>query len=205
MLREFKGDGSNRKLVFTRPGEERRLAQRLSATTTRNPACCSNRPAPEISQFIRPIKNASSNSPTDSACQRSFMCQTRRKTILTSVPLLYLGLKIANKSADVQRISIVAYSDLRPRFLATAPDVEVRYSYKNAAIIASNQSNEHWTRFFGTTAKNPICSYTTDISVVTDNFNITPSLRPSCEQYVGGSFSAERCSVQYVPLANNSA
>lgn len=117
----------------------------------------------------------------------------------------YLGLKIANKSADVQRISIVAYSDLRPRFLATAPDVEVRYNYKNTAIIASNQSNEQWTRFFGTTANNPICSYTTDISVVTDNFNITPSLRPSCEQYVGGSFSAERCSVQYVPLASNSA
>ncbi|MGZ4862588.1 MAG: hypothetical protein ACXV2E_07405, partial [Halobacteriota archaeon] len=65
----------------------------------------------------------------------------------------YLGLKIANKTADVQRISIVAYSDLRPTFLATVPDVEVRYSYKNAAIIASNQSNEQWTRFFGTTAK----------------------------------------------------
>jgi len=67
----------------------------------------------------------------------------------------------------------VAYSDLRPTYLATAPDVEIRYNYKNAAIIASNQSNEHWTRFFGTTAKNPICSYTTDISAVTDNFNVT--------------------------------
>ena len=117
----------------------------------------------------------------------------------------YLGLQIRNKTANVQRISIVAYSDLRPTYLATAPDVEIRYNYKNAAIIASNQSNEHWTRFFGTTAKNPICSYTTDISAVTDNFNVTPSLRPSCEQYLGGSFSSERCSVQYVPLKDESA
>ncbi|HYA32739.1 MAG TPA: amylo-alpha-1,6-glucosidase [Candidatus Bathyarchaeia archaeon] len=115
----------------------------------------------------------------------------------------YLGLKIVNKTADVQRISVVGFSDLRPRFLATTPDVEVRYSYENAAIIASNRSNERWTRFFGTTAPNPTCSYTTDISAVTDNFNITPSLRPSCEQYVGGTFSAERCSVQYVPLTSD--
>jgi len=121
---------------------------------------------------------------------------------LDTCPAAYLGLKIANKTSHIQRISVVAYSDLRPTYLATTADVEARYTYENKAIIASNRSNEHWTRFFGTTAKNAICSYTTDISAVTDNFNITPSLRPFCEQYVGIDFSAERCSVQYVPLAN---
>lgn len=121
-------------------------------------------------------------------------------------PAAYLGLKIANKTSDVQRISVVAYADLRPTYLATTPDVEVRFCYKNKAIIASNQSNTRWARFVGTTGKNAICSYTSDISSVTDNFNITPSSRQSCEQYVGVSFPAEdRCSVQYLPLANESA
>ncbi|MGZ4847560.1 MAG: alpha-L-rhamnosidase-related protein, partial [Halobacteriota archaeon] len=124
---------------------------------------------------------------------------------LDECPAAYLGLKITNKTSSVQRVSVVAYSDLRPTYLATPADVDVRFCYRNKALIASNRSNENWTRFFGTTAKNASCSYTTDISAVTDNFNITPSLRPACEQYVGIGFSAEHCSVEYVPLENEPA
>ncbi|HYB59656.1 MAG TPA: amylo-alpha-1,6-glucosidase, partial [Candidatus Acidoferrales bacterium] len=125
---------------------------------------------------------------------------------LDQCPAAYLGLKITNKTSDVQRISVVAYADLRPTYLATTRDVEARFCYKNKAIIASNQSNTQWTRFVGTTGKNATFSYTSDISSVTDNFNVTPRSRPSCEQYMGVSSSAEdRCSVQYLPLADESA
>jgi hypothetical protein len=124
---------------------------------------------------------------------------------LDKCPAAYLGLKIVNKTSEVQKIAVVAYSDLRPTYLATTTDIAVRFAYENKVIIASNRSNEQWTRFFGTTAKNADCSYTTDISAVTDTFNVTPRLISSCGKYMGVDFSAERCSVQYVPLTTESA
>ncbi|MGZ4903346.1 MAG: amylo-alpha-1,6-glucosidase [Halobacteriota archaeon] len=113
----------------------------------------------------------------------------------------YLGVTIENKTAHDQEISVVGYSDLCSKYLATTPDVDIRYCYENKAIVASNRSNPSWTRLFGTTARAATCGYTTDISVVTDNFNISPRLRASCEQYVGGNFSGERCAIQYTPVA----
>jgi len=124
---------------------------------------------------------------------------------LDKCPAAYLGLKIVNKTSEVQKIAVVAYSDLRPTYLATTPDAEVRFAYKNKVIIASNRSNEQWTRFFGTTAENAVCSYTTDISAVNDNFNVTPRLVSSCGKYIGIDFSAEHCTVQYVPLTTESS
>jgi hypothetical protein len=124
---------------------------------------------------------------------------------LDKCPAAYLGLKIVNKTSEVQKIAVVAYSDLRPTYLATTPDAEVRFAYKNKVIIASNRSNEQWTRFFGTTAENAVCSYTTDVSAVNDNFNVTPRLVSSCGKYIGIDFSAEHCSVQYVPLTTESS
>ncbi|MGZ4918086.1 MAG: amylo-alpha-1,6-glucosidase [Halobacteriota archaeon] len=114
----------------------------------------------------------------------------------------YLGVAIENKTSRDQEISVVGYSDLCSKYLATTPDVDVRYCYEDKAIVASNRSNPSWTRLFGTTARAATCGYTTDISVVTDNFNVSPSLRASCAQYVGGNFSGERCAVQYSPVTN---
>jgi len=114
----------------------------------------------------------------------------------------YLGLKITNKNEYDQTISIVAYSDLCSKYLAGTSDVKIKYCYEGKAIVASNQSNPLWTRIFGTTSDAAMCGYTTDVSTVTDDFNITPSLRASCEQYIGGSFSGERCLIEYTPLTS---
>ena len=56
---------------------------------------------------------------------------------LDKCPAAYLGLKIVNKTSEVQKIAVVASSDLRPTYLATTTDIAVRFAYENKVIIAS--------------------------------------------------------------------
>jgi glycogen debranching enzyme len=111
----------------------------------------------------------------------------------------YLGLKLRNKSNYDKKISVVAYADLCSTYLGTSSDLEISYCYQGRAIVARNRSNLEWVRVFGATAEGVHCSITNDVSLTTDDFNVTENSRSACVEKGDDRLSVEQCFVQVVP------